>query len=489
MSLFKKYLDLFVLVPLLIGLTAPLTIKYCNNIAMGVLAIILLIIVAYLILNQKKILLYALVFSIPLSVPTTILGGSIISFPSEGICLLLAMFVIAKSVINLKISKDLLYHPITIIIILDIVWLIIASFASELKAVAFKRTAIHLMYIIVYYFMFSELFKEKLTHIYKVFLCLVLGMIFPIIYTTVFHSQFNFSTEGSVMASLPFYNDHTIYGAALAIVLPFLIYNVIVFAKNKKTWLMLLSILLLLFFCMGIFLSYSRAAWLSILLSLLLFIFIKLKFKLKTVVLFGMVASVAIVLSWTNILDYLQRSKAVNPKKDIGMYFKSVANVKTNPSNAERINRWKCAWRMFEERPIFGFGPGSYQFYYGNYQHRNDMTTISTFHGNKGRAHSDYMDYLCETGLFGAVNFLALIILTCYYGVKIIYKSNDDFIKNTTMYVLLGFCTYGIHAFFNGFIDIDKIAMPCYVCISAIVTMSIIIKNKNHSKLAESNNN
>lgn len=48
----------------------------------------------------------------------------------------------------------------------------------------------------------------------------------------------------------------------------------------------------------------------------------------------------------------------------------SVTNIQTDASNMERLNRWVSALRMFEERPMFGFGPGSYQFTYIPFQEK-----------------------------------------------------------------------------------------------------------------------
>ena len=50
----------------------------------------------------------------------------------------------------------------------------------------------------------------------------------------------------------------------------------------------------------------------------------------------------------------------------------------------ERINRWKCAVSMFKEKPILGYGPGTYQFHYGVFQNHKDKTIISTNSGDMG---------------------------------------------------------------------------------------------------------
>lgn len=49
-------------------------------------------------------------------------------------------------------------------------------------------------------------------------------------------------------------------------------------------------------------------------------------------------------------------------------HLQSISNISTDASNLERINRWHSAFRMFAERPIFGWGPGTYSFEYAPFQ-------------------------------------------------------------------------------------------------------------------------
>ena len=42
--------------------------------------------------------------------------------------------------------------------------------------------------------------------------------------------------------------------------------------------------------------------------------------------------------------------------------------------------------KMFNEKPIYGFGPGTYQFEYSSFQDPDDKTIISTKFGDGGNA-------------------------------------------------------------------------------------------------------
>jgi len=79
-------------------------------------------------------------------------------------------------------------------------------------------------------------------------------------------------------------------------------------------------------------------------------------------------------------------------------HIESMANITSDASNTERINRWKCALRMFREKPIFGWGPGTYVFQYAPFQFSYDRTIISTNFGDLGNAHSEYLGPLSESG-------------------------------------------------------------------------------------------
>ena len=117
----------------------------------------------------------------------------------------------------------------------------------------------------------------------------------------------------------------------------------------------------------------------------------------------------------------------------------------TDASNLERINRWSAALRMFEERPMFGFGPGTYKFYYAPYQHSSQLTIISTNFGNLGNAHSEYFGPLAEMGVLGLITFLIVIGITIYKFIILYYDTRSLEMRIILMGTFLGFITYIVH--------------------------------------------
>ena len=104
-------------------------------------------------------------------------------------------------------------------------------------------------------------------------------------------------------------------------------------------------------------------------------------------------------------------------------HIESMANITSDASNTERINRWKCAYRMFKEKPIFGWGPGTYVFQYAPFQFSYDRTIISTNFGDLGNAHSEYLGPLSESGLLGMISFMLVVFMAFRTGYKVFHKA------------------------------------------------------------------
>jgi len=158
---------------------------------------------------------------------------------------------------------------------------------------------------------------------------------------------------------------------------------------------------------------------------------------------------------------------------NLSKHAQSITNITTDDSNMERINRWKCAMRMFKEKPAFGWGPGTYMFEYAPFQFSYDRTSISTNAGNRGNAHSEYIGPLAESGVLGMLTFLLIVIFVVYYGIKVYRNTADDTLKKIAISVLIGLITYFFHGTLNNFLDTDKASVPFWGFIGIIVAIDV----------------
>ena len=424
-------------------------------------------------LNHISNLLLAILFLTPLSVDLVVGGGLKLSAPSEILMLFVIGVVVLKFLGGLKFDKRIITHPMTVIILLLITSMILSTVTSQNPIIALKRTTSQAIFFIVFYF-FTIQFLKKERQIKKVYFLYVLGIIFPIFYAAVFHSQYGFIQPASVYAPLPFYDEHTIYGACLAFVIPFIV--LLIFNKKEKHKIVLT--LLLVIFLLALFLSYSRAAWISIVITFLFFVFTKLKLKFHHFLVIVTLIVGIVYFNFNSIYGTLKEN-SLKYGDNFSTHIVSVTNLQNDASNMERINRWVCAVRMFEEKPILGLGPGTYQFNYGKYQTNEFTTRISTHMGDKGNAHSEYFTYLSETGIVGFLIFLILILYSIYLAVKLLYSRLDKSTKLLVYASILGLITFYIHGLFNSFSDSQKLAI---LFISSLAVLVRIDLNQTSNK-------
>ena len=175
---------------------------------------------------------------------------------------------------------------------------------------------------------------------------------------------------------------------------------------------------------------------------------------------------------------YLERNNQ-DSATDINKHLQSIFNISTDASNLERINRWNSAFRMFEQKPFFGWGPGTYQFNYAPFQKSSEMTIISTNAGDMGNAHSEYIGPLAEQGVLGMLAMILIVASLLYTAIMLYSNSTNEHLKALTLVILLGLISYFTHGVLNNFLDTDKLAVPVWSFMAMIVALDVYHKNEN----------
>jgi O-antigen ligase len=238
------------------------------------------------------------------------------------------------------------------------------------------------------------------------------------------------------------------------------------------------------------FFTYCRAGWISFVIAFVVTyaLFLGLRFRGLFI---AIISVLALMFVFQTDIEYsLKQNKADSNAKNASLeqQTKSVTNITSDQSNAERLNRWSCAWRMFLDRPLLGYGPGTYQFEYLSYQKKNEMTRISVSSaynikkGKGGTAHSEYLLLLAEIGIVSFLIYIIGVLMVFYYAIKVFASAQNPYNKIKIMVLFFGFCTYILHAFFNNFLDTDKAALLYYTSIAAIMVEAIQLKKDKSIK-------
>ena len=423
--------------------------------------------------------LLVIVFFVPVSIPLSKLavGLSIDMYlPTEPLLAGLLLLYVIKYLMGERIDLKVLRHPVSLAVYFHLAWMFISSLTSTDLLVSFKMLVSRLWFILGFYLLATQLFrKEKRMHTYV--WMYVIAFTGVIIYALINHMQYGLDNQ--VMAhrvANPFYKDHTSYGATLGFLLPVLV-GLFLLIKREAINTRFLMILLILLFSFATVVSYTRATWVSILASMGFWAIIKLKIRYE-IVLVGAAILVGLFFSLrTQILLQLEQNR-VESSGEFTEHVQSISNISTDQSNLERLNRWSCAYRMWKDKPVFGFGPGTYQFEYGPYQRSYEKTRISTDFGTMGNAHSEYLGPLSESGVFGLLSILLVIGTTIYTGIRVYFTSGKSSIRIFSLAVLVGLVSYYLHGLLNNFLDTDKISALFWGYTAMLVAMDVYHRNR-----------
>ena len=156
---------------------------------------------------------------------------------------------------------------------------------------------------------------------------------------------------------------------------------------------------------------------------------------------------------------------------------------------------------MAKERPLLGFGPGTYQFQYLPFQSATYKSYLSlekplkpgfgSFYwysnavglmqdkeytykqGGGGTAHSEYFLELAEGGLLSFLLFISLPFAALYIGLKKYSSTTVKPTKILVLSILLAIMSYFIHGLFNNFLDDCKLAFLFWTALCALTVIDL----------------
>ena len=174
----------------------------------------------YFAIYQTEKLFLAVAFFTPLSINIEEFSQSFGLFiPTEpllfGLMLLLSAMQIRHPFLDQRIWK----HPIIIAVSIFVCWIIISSITSSHVLVSFKFLLARLWFFIPVLVFGTYFFRKESNRILFLWL-FIIGSCITILYTIQHHAQYNFGEKEGHWVMAPFFKDHTIYGAIVALILP-----------------------------------------------------------------------------------------------------------------------------------------------------------------------------------------------------------------------------------------------------------------------------
>lgn len=410
----------------------------------------------------------------PFAVDYALIGNMSLSMPVEPMMIVFTVVFLFQELLMRSYDKRVLRHPVSILIMLSLVWMVFTSVVSLKPVESFKYTAVRLWFVIPFFYATAQSF-QKVRHIRLFYWAYALSLSVVVVITTVKTMQRFGELQMLHHVMQPFYNDHTAYGSIIALMLPLAAY----FALEPRTrlWKRIVAVSLTVLLLVGLGLSYCRAAWISVVGAIAVYLLVRLGVRMRWLVISAALLLGLFFAFQDDIMYELGKNKQ-DSSFTLADQVKSISNISTDASNLERLNRWNAAFRMWKDQPLTGIGPGAYQFIYGPYQRSDMMTIISTNDGDMGNAHSEYIGPLTEQGVPGALLMLAIFVATFVTGERVYRTAVDRRKGHLALVLAVSLFTYYVHGIMNNFLDTDKLSVPFWAFTAAIVAIDIVTEKK-----------
>lgn len=452
----------------------------------GVIALCLGVLLAF---TRYTMAFALLLLTLPLSIEVPLgSADNKLLVPSEGLMAMLGIAFATGLLLRRSPERQLLRHPLSVLILLYLGVMILTAIVSAAPLVSFKYTVVNGAYMAIFYWMAYDFLRRKPNRILAFFFLYGMPMLLVVGYALSNHSTVNFHHDASGIVVRPFFSDHTLYSACLAMLLPmFVAFGWKGECLGLKRGVRRFSMFVALLMTEAIFFSFSRATWLGLGVALLFYGVLRWQVR-PAYLAYSLLLGLVVAGFFRNeLLQSLKMNRHSSTDKDVDLTEQtmSVTNISSDVSNAERLNRWSCAWRMFLDRPLTGFGPGTYQFEYLPYQRREEMTRISVtsaynnVFGRGGSAHSEYLIALAESGIAGFLLFAAIVICAIRTGMRAYASTSDERTRLLLAAVCVSLISFCTHVLFNNFLNNNKAAALFWGLLAVIVLLDNQVQETN----------
>lgn len=331
---------------------------------------------------------------------------------SSAVMNLVFILILISYVFLCSSSKKVLYYKTTFDI--PLVFFIIAKIISVFTSVSFETSAVIFYKDLPYYTLFF-IFNTVVSKNYeKIFLNGMRVLLYASLIASVIGIityLFNFSERAISLTS-----GYVTLGIFLTVSL-----SVFLFLQDEKylfknNLLFFTSVSILI--C-GILFTFNRVHWIALILLLIIYSVYRKKYYYLLVT---VIVAAAVFIFFPSFHDR----------------FLKLIYIRDYMSDRDII--WKSAFSLITDKPVFGFGPNTFDLIFNL---KNEIVDKLV-----GSWHNDYLQIYMESGLLAILPVLFLIISIYYYGFKTL-KYNIQY-KHRLISLLIGLSVFFI---FGGFLD------------------------------------
>jgi O-antigen ligase len=442
-----------------------------------------LLLVFLTIVDIKKVFLLLVVF-LPLSTEFYFPNGFGTDLPTEplmvGLMLVGLLFALGRA---RDWDARFLMHPITLLLALHVGWIGITAFTSGNLLVSFKFLLAKIWYVATFYFLAIRMLRNE-EDIKTFFWAFFIPLMFTVCMAVLRHATYGFSFADVYKVLAPFYRNHVAYAAIMVLFLPY-----VWFARkwyepySNKWWILSLSVGILL---IAIYLSYTRAAYIGVVVAMGAYFIIRWKLTRYVILLafIGAAVGLVYVAQGNRYLDFAPNYETTTSHQNFDNLLEATYQGE-DISTMERVYRWVAGFHMAADQPVLGFGPGNFYTFYKSYTVTSFQTYVSDNPEQSG-IHSYYLMTAVEQGIPGLLIFLLLVACNLLYGEWLYHRLKVPRQKQMVMMALLSQIVILTLLIINDLIETDKVGPIFFINLVLLVSIDLYgARRKTEKTLAE----
>jgi O-antigen ligase len=428
------------------------------------LSIPIALISAYYIAGNYRILYFLFFAVVPFSIEYNFTDTLGTDLPSEPIMWLLTGISILLICSDIKkYTSGIFFNTLSKLLLLHFIWLFITCVGSTFPALSAKILAAKIWYILPFYFLSIVVLKEEKdvrTMIHSIIFTLALAVAIVLFR----HSLIDFAFDEVNFVVSPLFRNHVSYACIIVVIVPYVWY-LFTWAKGRMK---ITYGLIILLFTIGTYFSYTRAAIIALLASVIFYFIIKFKLIRQGLILTTLIFVVGVYGMLLNN-NYLRFAPDFNKTITHQRFDKLIAATVEleDISTMERVYRWVAGVEMIKDKPLLGFGPGTFFSNYKTYTVSSFQTYVSD-NPDRSTVHCYYLLTFIEQGLIGFLIFCILCGYGLIYGESKYHKLKNSRDKTIIMAAMLSLIIILLINLINDMIETDKVG-PFFFLALAII--------------------
>ncbi len=430
---------------------------------------LLILLAGQTVLNFRP-LFWLLLVCIPLGTEVALPGGLGTDLPTEPLAIgLTGVFFIHAARYWPDYRARAFLHPIALLLYGHVCWILFSTVFSTGLLISLKFSAAKLWYVGAF-FLLPLLILDRSDRVALFVHCIFWPLLFVAVQTLIRHGMYGFSFADQFRTMHPFMRNHVSYAGCLTAFTPW--FGFLIWRRRRRgrsyRWILygLGSVWLL-----AIFLSYTRAAYVTLLLAATAYLLIRARLMVPAV-------GVAILVLFATAVYFVRGDRylefAPNYETTVSHYefddLISATYQLEDVSTMERLYRWVAGGNMVPYRPWTGFGPGNFVERYRGFTNNNFETYVSDNPERSG-IHNYYLMTLVEQGYPGLLILLALLFGSLLLGERLYHRHHDPEKRAAIMAGLLCLVVVDAFSLINDVLETDKMGSLFFLSLAVVVSI------------------